>query len=202
MGIHVASKQVCLLLCLLWLAPCTLLWALLGLLCEALFDTSLHPCLPFSPGSEAHRCLCNTLPSSALMWLCLLGEVLWKVSPFPALIWLYLLSEVSPKPYPPLPGLTSASLQPTCFFPILVSYPLACQQEYGFFFVVTILVSHSGPLRGGLLALLASGPPSLLNAHNWGLKRGFLVLTQGCLLVMSYPPSKVHCEVFFLQSFS
>lgn len=64
--------------------------------------------------------------------------------------------------------------------------------------MVIILVSHSGPLHGGLLALLASGPPSLLNAHNWGLKRGFLVLTQGCLLVMSYPLSKVKCEVFFL----
>lgn len=39
---HVASKQICLLLCLLWLAPCTVLWTFLGLFCQNLFDTILH----------------------------------------------------------------------------------------------------------------------------------------------------------------
>lgn len=114
---HVASKQICLLLCLLWLAPCTLLWALPRFILQSSVCHQPPSFLPFSPGSEAHRCLCNTLSSSALMWLCLLGEVLQKVSPSSALIWLYLLSEVSQKPYTPLPGLTSASLQPTCSFP-------------------------------------------------------------------------------------
>lgn len=73
---------------------------------------------------------------------------------------------------------------------------MACQPEYGFFLMVIILVSHSGPVNGDLLAHLTSGPPSLLYAHSRELKRRFLVLTQGYLLVMSYPHSKVQCEVF------
>lgn len=198
---HVASKQICLLLCSLWLAPCTLLWALPRFILQSSVCHQPPSFLPCSPGSEAHRCLCNTLSSSALMWLCLLGEVLQKVSPSSALIWLYLLSEVSQKPYPPPTPRPDFCFPPTyLFFPILGSYPLACQQVYGFFLMVIILVSHSGPLHGCLLALLASGPPSLLHAHNRGLKRRFLVLSQGCLLVMSYAPSKVQCEMFFLWS--
>lgn len=166
--------------CVLLWAPCTSIWALLGLVCEALFDTSLPSCLHFSPVSETYACLCYTLPSSAMTLLCLLGGVSLKGSPQPDYC------------FPPT----------HLFFSNLDSYPVAWQREYSFLLMGIILASHSGPLHGVLFSFPGLWSTHTFKCPHWGTGKKTPCPHTGLSACHLYLPTKAQHRVFFLWSFS